>query len=53
MQPEPARSILLTIDRDIQYFTERASPIAVDQYKANSGTAIIMRPATGEILALA
>jgi len=52
-KPEPGRSILLTIDRDIQYFTERALATAVDQYKANSGTAIIMRPATGEILALA
>ena len=52
-EPEPGRSILLTIDRDIQYFTESALADAVSQYKADSGTAIIMRPATGEILALA
>ena len=52
-EPEPGRSILLTIDRDIQYFTESALADAVSQYKADSGTAIIMRPDTGEILALA
>ena len=52
-EPEPGRSILLTIERDIQYFTETALADAVSQYKADSGTAIIMRPATGEILALA
>ena len=52
-QPEPGRSILLTIDKDIQYFTELALADAVRQYKAASGTAILMRPKTGEILALA
>ncbi|MGH2776580.1 MAG: peptidoglycan D,D-transpeptidase FtsI family protein [Actinomycetota bacterium] len=52
-QPEPGRSILLTIDKDIQYFTEIALMNAVRQYKAVSGTAILMRPKTGEILALA
>ncbi|MPZ91922.1 MAG: hypothetical protein GEU68_09880 [Actinobacteria bacterium] len=52
-QPEPGGSILLTIDKDIQYFTELALADAVRQYKAASGTAILMRPKTGEILALA
>jgi cell division protein FtsI (penicillin-binding protein 3) len=52
-QPEPGHSILLTIDKDIQYFTETALMNAVDQFNAASGTAIIMRPNTGEILALA
>jgi cell division protein FtsI (penicillin-binding protein 3) len=52
-QSEPGRSILLTIDKDIQYFTELALADAVRQYKAASGTAILMRPKTGEILALA
>jgi cell division protein FtsI (penicillin-binding protein 3) len=52
-QPEPGHSILLTIDKDIQYFTETALMNAVDQFNAASGTAIIMRPKTGEILALA
>ena len=52
-QPEPGRSIILSIDKDIQYFTESALVDAVRQYKATSGTAILMRPRTGEILALA
>jgi cell division protein FtsI (penicillin-binding protein 3) len=52
-QPEPGHSILLTIDKDIQYFTETALMNAVNQFKATSGTAIVMRPKTGEILALA
>jgi cell division protein FtsI (penicillin-binding protein 3) len=52
-QPEPGHSILLTIDKDIQYFTEKALMNAVRQFKATSGTAIVMRPKTGEILALA
>ena len=52
-QPRPGRSILLTIDKDIQYFTESALADAVKQYNAISGTAILLRPQTGEILALA
>jgi cell division protein FtsI (penicillin-binding protein 3) len=52
-QPRPGRSILLTIDKDIQYFTESALADAVKEYNAISGTAILMRPQTGEILALA
>ena len=52
-EPEPGRSILLTIDKDIQYFTETALLNAVTQFNAASGTAIVMRPKTGEILALA
>ena len=52
-QPEPGRSIILSIDKDIQYFTESALMDAVRQYRAISGTAILMRPKTGEILALA
>ena len=52
-QPEAGHSILLTIDKDIQYFTETALMDAVSQFKATSGTAIVMRPSTGEILALA
>ena len=52
-QPEAGHSILLTIDKDIQYFTETALMDAVSQFKATSGTAIVMRPRTGEILALA
>ena len=36
-QPEPGHSILLTIDKDIQYFTETALMNAVTQFKADFG----------------
>lgn len=51
--PRPGDSLLLTIDKDIQYFTEVTLADAVKRYRASGGTAIVMRPATGEILALA
>jgi cell division protein FtsI/penicillin-binding protein 2 len=51
--PHSGHSLLLTLDKDIQYFTELTLVNAVKQYHASSGTAIVMRPATGEILAMA
>ncbi|MGH2734148.1 MAG: peptidoglycan D,D-transpeptidase FtsI family protein [Actinomycetota bacterium] len=52
-RPTPGRSLLLTVDKDIQYFTELTLADAVRRYRAASGTAIVVRPNTGEILALA
>lgn len=49
----PGRSLYLTIDKDLQYFTEHALRGAVDQYKATTGSAIVLDPRTGHILALA
>jgi cell division protein FtsI (penicillin-binding protein 3) len=49
----PGRSLFLTIDKDLQYFTETTLADAVARYRADGGSAIVMRPATGEILALA
>lgn len=46
-------SVQLTIDQYVQYITERALDRAVTQWKANWGTAIIMDPHTGEVLAMA
>lgn len=51
--PAPGDSLLLTIDKDIQYSTEVALSEAVGRYQASSGSAIVMDPRTGEILALA
>ena len=51
-RPEPGRSLFLTIDKEIQHFTELAMARAADLYKAKAGTAVVMRPSTGEILAL-
>ena len=52
-RPEPGRSLFLTIDKEIQYFTELALRRAVEAYGAKAATAVIMRPHTGEILAMA
>lgn len=51
--PNPGKSLFLTIDKELQYFTEITLADAVKKYRAEAGTAIILRPQTGEILALA
>jgi cell division protein FtsI (penicillin-binding protein 3) len=53
VQPNPGQTVVLTIDQTIQYRTEQALGAAVEQAHAKSGTAIVMDPRTGEILALA
>ncbi|MBF0229972.1 MAG: penicillin-binding protein 2 [Desulfamplus sp.] len=46
-------SLVLTIDSTIQFISENALQKAVEDNGAVSGTAIVMRPNTGEILAMA
>jgi cell division protein FtsI (penicillin-binding protein 3) len=46
-------NIVLTIDGNIQYITENALQEAVELYSAQSGIAVVMRPRTGAVLALA
>ena len=53
VQPHPGQTVVLTIDQVIQYRTEQALSAAVERTHAKSGTAIVMDPRTGEILALA
>lgn len=45
--------ISLTIDQQIQYFTEKALDQAYKKWKAKGASAIVMNPHTGEILAMA
>jgi cell division protein FtsI (penicillin-binding protein 3) len=55
-QREPAQrgeDLVLTIDRSMQYETERALAAQILAKGAKGGTAIVSRPSTGEILALA
>jgi cell division protein FtsI (penicillin-binding protein 3) len=47
------QTIVLTIDQSIQYRTDQALAAAVSQSRAKSGTAIVLDPRSGEILALA
>ncbi len=47
------KSIILTIDKDIQYQCEIELRKAVKKYKAKGGIAIVINPKTGEVYAMA
>lgn len=51
--PTAGGSLELTIDEQLQYITERELRIGVEDTGADGGTAVVMDPHTGEILALA
>ncbi|MBA3514485.1 MAG: transpeptidase family protein [Pyrinomonadaceae bacterium] len=50
---KPGQTIVLTIDQSVQYWAEQALGAAVRRSRAKSGTAIVLEPNSGEILALA
>jgi cell division protein FtsI (penicillin-binding protein 3) len=52
-QPEPGESLVLTLDKNIQYIAEKELDQAIHDTQAISGTVIVENPHTGEILALA
>jgi cell division protein FtsI (penicillin-binding protein 3) len=45
--------VTLTIDKTLQHFAERELELAVRTSEAHSGTAVVLDPATGELLAIA
>ncbi|HEV3470396.1 MAG TPA: penicillin-binding protein [Pyrinomonadaceae bacterium] len=47
------RTLVLTIDQNVQYLAERTLLEAVARARARSGAAVVLDPRTGEILALA
>ncbi|MBI4682455.1 MAG: penicillin-binding protein 2 [Nitrospirae bacterium] len=49
----PGNNIILTIDEGIQHIVERELTTAMEEWQAKAAVAIMMDPATGEILALA
>ena len=49
----PGKNLFLTLDKNIQYFTEKELAKAVLDSKAKSGMALVADPATGKILAMA
>jgi len=49
----PGQTVVLTLDQSIQYTAEAALTAAIEQSGAKAGTAIVLDPHTGEILALA
>ncbi|PIE63182.1 MAG: cell division protein FtsI [Desulfobacter postgatei] len=46
-------TLVLTLDKKIQFFSEQALEKAVTKYRGKSGTALVMQPNTGELLAVA
>ncbi|MDQ3906750.1 MAG: penicillin-binding protein 2, partial [Acidobacteriota bacterium] len=53
VDPRPGDSVVLTIDQNIQYAAEKALQSALETTRAKAGTALVLDPHTGEILALA
>ncbi|NNK85182.1 MAG: penicillin-binding protein 2 [Desulfobacterales bacterium] len=47
------KNIILTIDKNIQYITERALEETVTSFSAKSGMAVVIAPKTGAMLAIA
>ncbi len=52
-QREPPKDVVLTINNSIQYKVEQALEKGVKASNSKSGTAIVLDPKTGEILAMA
>jgi cell division protein FtsI (penicillin-binding protein 3) len=52
-QRERGANVVLTLDEKIQYIAERELAVAISKTHAIAGTAMVMNPNTGEILALA
>ena len=51
--PTQGSTVELTIDEYIQHVVERELQVAIAHHRALSGSAIVMRPSTGEVLAMA
>jgi cell division protein FtsI (penicillin-binding protein 3) len=50
---QPGSSLQLTIDRDLQYFVQRALSLRMAQAKAYTGAAVVLDVRSGEVLAQA
>lgn len=53
IRAQNGKNIVLTIDRNIQAYTERALASGLKKLGASNGSAIVMDPQTGKILAMA
>ena len=51
--PDPGENVVLTLDEKIQFIAERELGAVVDATHSLNGIAIVMSPASGEILAMA
>ena len=53
VKPVNGKDLRLTIDRDVQWYSQRVLRAAVQGARAQSGTAVVLDSRTGEMLALA
>jgi len=53
LQVPPGSDVHLTIDSSIQHLAEKELDATIQKYRAKAGVAIVVDPATGEVLALA
>jgi cell division protein FtsI/penicillin-binding protein 2 len=52
-RPVDGKNVVLTIDSVVQFITERALARAVEKYHAPGGSAVVMDPRSGAVLAMA
>ena len=50
--PDPGKTLVLSIDRRVQYLAYRELKAAVTEHNARAGTAVLLDPRSGEILAV-
>ena len=53
IEPQQGRTVVLTVDKTIQYIVEKKLKEGVQKYDAASGSVIVMDPFTGGIIAMA
>jgi cell division protein FtsI (penicillin-binding protein 3) len=53
IEPQPGKDVYLTIDQQVQHFTEKALDELVEKYRPQGAWAIVQNVRTGEILAMA
>ncbi len=52
-EPVPGKDVVLTLDRDLQWYAQRLIADQVEATRAKNGTVVVMDVRTGELLALA
>lgn len=52
-EPKPGQHLSLTIDRELQFFAEAALARGARMHNASDGTAVVLDPITGDVLAMA
>ncbi|MBN1995688.1 MAG: penicillin-binding protein 2 [Anaerolineae bacterium] len=51
--PVSGTTLYLTLDRSVQFLVERELKTAVQQYRAQGGSVVVLQPKTGAVLAMA